>query len=112
MNSASVKAGPSPLPKDLHYDSWRGDIELSDPIQHPLDAELSALCQRFAASDHPTRSQLRNSASLAGCAVEKRDRNHCGEMVGDSTGEEEIQSGLVSVHIDVGFGVPGVDRGT
>jgi hypothetical protein len=64
MNSASVKAGPSPLPKDLHYDSWRGNVELSDPIQHPLDAELSALCQRFAASDLPTRSQLRNSASL------------------------------------------------
>src|SRR5215831_10908561 len=57
-------AGPSPLPANLHYDSSRGDLDLSDPPEHPLDDELSALGQRFAASDVAGRSRLRDSASM------------------------------------------------
>lgn len=57
-------AGPSPLPTNLHYDSSRGDLDLSDPQKHPLDDELSTLCHRFAASDPAGRSRLRGSASM------------------------------------------------
>lgn len=61
---SSSKAGPSPLPANLHYDSWLGDLDLSDPARRPLDDELSALCRRFAMSDLTSRSQLRDSASM------------------------------------------------
>lgn len=59
-----LKNAPSPLPTDLRYDYWLGDLNLSDPVERPLDRELSALCQRFAASDLPTQSRLRDTASM------------------------------------------------
>jgi hypothetical protein len=57
-------SGPSPLPAHLRYDAWQGDFDLSNPAPSPLDAELSALCQRFAASDDLARSRIRDSASM------------------------------------------------
>src|SRR4051794_38074752 len=61
---SNPKAGTSPLPANLHYDSSRGDLDLSDPPENALDGELSALCRRFAASDPAGRSRLRDSASM------------------------------------------------
>ena len=61
---SSSKAGPSPLPANLHYDSSRGDLDLSDPPKHPLDDELSSICHRFALNDQAGRSRLRDSASM------------------------------------------------
>ena len=61
---ANNKVGPSPLPSNLHYDRWLGDLDLSDPVRRPLDDELGSLCQRFASGDLLTRSRLRDSASM------------------------------------------------
>jgi hypothetical protein len=61
---SNSKAGPSPLPANIHYDSSLGDLDLSDPQKHPLDDELNAFCHRFAASDLAGRSRLRDSASM------------------------------------------------
>jgi hypothetical protein len=61
---SNPNTGPSPLPVNLHYDSSRGDLDLSDPPENPLDDELSALCQRFVRSDPADRSRLRDSISM------------------------------------------------
>jgi hypothetical protein len=61
---SSLKNAPSPLPANLQYDSWRGDLDLSNPVELPLDGELRALCQRFEVSDLATRSELRDTASM------------------------------------------------
>jgi hypothetical protein len=61
---ANNKVEPSPLPANLHYDRWLGDLDLSDPVRRPLDDELGSLCQRFASGDLLSRSRLRDSASM------------------------------------------------
>lgn len=56
--------GPSPLPAELHYDRWLGELDLSNPVKQPLDDELSNLCRRFAAGNPHVRAQLRRAASM------------------------------------------------
>jgi hypothetical protein len=48
---------------------------------------------------------------VIGRAVEQGDGNHGGEIVGDAADEEEIESGLIAVIVEVGVGVPGISRG-
>jgi hypothetical protein len=62
---ASKHAGPSPIPSNLLYQV--ADLDLSNPVTHPLDVELNALCQRFATSDLVKRTQLQDSLSLEDC---------------------------------------------
>lgn len=53
-----------PMPANLRYNAWLGDLDLSDPERSPLDDELITLCQSFTGSDPTSRSQFRDSASM------------------------------------------------
>lgn len=57
-------AGKSPLPAGLRYDPSFGELDMGNPVRDRTDDELTAFCDRYAASNPRGRSQLRDDASL------------------------------------------------
>src|SRR5205823_7263161 len=50
QHQATRTPANSPMPKAV-YDYYRGDMDLHDPVQRPLDAKLAKLCHKFANAD-------------------------------------------------------------
>ena len=88
---------PSPLPANLRYDPWAGDLDLSDPVEHPLDDELSTLCQSLAVSDLPSRSQFRDSASMDDFYTLLHFGQRAAVFAMRGRGSEHVVSGLTAI---------------
>lgn len=58
----SASSGKSPMPAAT-YDFWKGEQSILNPVKNSLDSELTAVCQRFAASDASGRADIRSSIS-------------------------------------------------
>jgi len=55
--------GVSPIP-GWHYDAWRRETNLVNPVLLPLDSQLVEICTNFSISSEAERIKIRNSINM------------------------------------------------
>jgi hypothetical protein len=58
---ASARDLPSRMPS-ARYDFWKGDLDLTYPVENSVDRELQAFFLGFAASSDAQRAEIRGAS--------------------------------------------------